>query len=200
MLKIFLIIAGVIIFAGGGYFFWQQQKPPAESPKTISVSGSVRSSDYINTKYNFSVVIPNGWKVREFPDTKDGAGLKAPDSENEDIVIAVRQMAPTEDLTYLPFREYVKVAASKEIQNHNSLATIEEIVTRSGIVGFKTTWNVQSMMNLQTGEGGKPGISLPITYFPLPEKYGNYTLQISLGSDKYLDVYKDLLISLKYKD
>jgi hypothetical protein len=92
--------------------------------------------------------------------------------------VSVGQKTLTQEV--LTFEEYAKVAAVQEIQNHNSLASIEPITLENGMVGYKTTWMVQSIVNHEAPESE----STPITYFQVP---GQETLLLRVYSGYDVD-------------
>lgn len=182
----------------GGFFGYKYLKSTNKLPRiafsfpTTSPSednGETGFKTYTNTKYGYSINYPDNWTFREFPSTKSGAGFrpmdKPDDIQYEFINISARQR--TLESREIPFDEYVKTAATHEIQNYESLASIEKVVTKSGITGYKTTWNVQSI----TGSG--MGVSRPITYFDLKDANAD-TIQVSVG-EGYDEVYNQMIVT-----
>lgn len=191
-----VIILGVVILIGlvfGAYYLRPTKVTtgPQALPTSIVSIQKEAWRTYKNSKYGYAVDYPADWTLREFPDTQTGAGFKPPDNENEVITIDAMGMV-LDDRGVIPFSEYVKTAAKNEIQNYKSLATIKEVVTSSGLTGYETTWNVASLR-------GPAYVSSPRTYFPLPEKYGQKTLQFTLDFDNYADVYHKMLDSVTYE-
>ncbi|MCL4416583.1 MAG: hypothetical protein M1365_07810, partial [Actinobacteria bacterium] len=90
-----------------------------------------------------------------------------------------------------PFEDYVKIAASKEIQGYDKLASIKKVETTEGVIGYETTWMVQSFRG-----GGGPSESLPITYFQLPNS--SFLVRFSLSKKEDLDIYEKMLTTLSF--
>lgn len=194
-----ILIVILIALAVGGYFIfnnYSQSRTKAPTPTSLDetvYTEDTRSADwktYSNTEYKYAVNYPVTWSVREFPDHKTGATFKPPGSEEE--VITIDAMGQVwDERGAIPFEEYVKTAGMQEIQGYLSLNSSEEVVTKYGLKGFKTTWNVSALT-------GEEYISQPRTYFPLPEKYGEKTLQLSLEDGNYADIHDQMLKTIKY--
>lgn len=199
-----LLIAGAVL----GYMQYrkmmQRQSAVVPSPTLPAVSSPTAAVTptgaitgwltYTNAKHSFAADYPNTWRVREFPDTANGAGFSPLTKPNEPAsesisVSAVRQIAGD---TPLSFDEYAKVAATHEIQNYTKLATIKKIVTNDGVTGYETTWMVQPLM----GQGGAASESLPITYFNLPGTVPA-TVQYVLNTKDDLAVYEAMLVRFR---
>ena len=166
---------------------------PVSSPQPTNIVSQISGwKSYVNTKYNYSVEYPSDWTFREFPDTQMGAGFRLVSDQNdlnhEHINIDFGRRA--QDLQSLPFEEYVKRGAIEEIQNFMTLASINKVVTNSGLVGYKTTWNIQSSTN------NKTYVSEPITYFDTGDVNGD-TIQISTDKS-YLDVYNKMISTFRF--
>ncbi len=140
---------------------------------------------YTNTKHNFSVQYPSDWSFREFPDSQDGADFK-----NGSISISAGQKVGNYDEN---FADYVKVAASKEIQDYGELASLKRVTTRDGVVGYETTWMVQPFLGRSSGSSE----SLPITYFELPNSKA-LLVRIVLNRDGDLATYEKMLNTIKF--
>lgn len=164
---------------------------PITSPTTV-VAPTWQT--YTNVKRAYSVNYPSDWRVREFTES-DGAAFsplsKANDPANETITVTVARRLT--DNPNLSFEDYVKIAATSEIQNYTKLASIKKIVTDDEVTGYETTWNIQPLM----GQSGGTGVSLPITYFALPNNT-TATLQISLSSSEDLATYEQMLKTVKF--
>jgi len=193
VLVLFLVIAGgVIIYLLNKNLAAKIENLPASTKPSIAPtpipSPTATWKTYSNTKYNYLIDYPGNWSFREFPDTKDGAAFNPinkpgyPD-QSESITISAGQKPGN----YLntPFEDYVKIAASQEIQNYNKLASIKKVTTAAGIVGYETTWMVQSIE------------SLPISYFELPGN-NNLLVRVSLNKKEDLDVYEKMLVTIKF--
>lgn len=183
-----IVIVILIALAVGGYFIYASSSQDRTKPTRSGQKADWKT--YSNTEYKYAVNYPATWSVREFPDPKTGATFKPPDSEEE--VITIDAMGQVwDERGAIPFEEYIKTAGMQEIQGYLSLNSSEEVVTKYGLKGFKTTWNVSSL-------AGEEYIAQPRTYFPLPEKYGNKTLQLSLEDDNYAQIYNQMLETIEY--
>jgi hypothetical protein len=149
---------------------------------------------YANEKYGFEIKYPLDWVYREYPDTKQGAGFRlksSPDDVGSEVVNISLRSRPV-NFQKVPFEDYVKEAASQEIEGFMSSASIEKVTTQSGLVGYRTTWNVSAH---QTA-----GISGLITYFDTGDKAGD-TVQITSGcgdDKKCAEVYNKMIMSFKF--
>ena len=141
-----VVILVVIMSSAVAYFIGKGAAVPTPTPITKPV---MSWKTYTNTKHNYSIAYPGDWSVREYPDTKEGAAFN-PNSkpgypDNGDAIsISVGQKIGN----YIddPFEEYVKIAASAEIQNYGELASIKKVTTTDGMVGYETTWMVQPFL------------------------------------------------------
>ncbi len=149
---------------------------------------------YTNEKWGYSVKYPSDWTYREFPSTRDGAGFRPLDKPNDVRYefIGIRLGKRALDSINIPFEEYVKRVAIEEIQNYQSLVSIEKVPTKDGLVGYKTTWNVRSL------EGGIQE-SLPITYFDYKNSSGD-TVQVSIENNDYMNIYNQILSTFKFQN
>lgn len=203
--KFFIALIAIIllvVLAGGGFIFGKYYSknnvsPTAvntksQTPVPIPTAEAAGWKTYSNSKYNYSIDYLNSWRVREFDQTKTGAAFsplnKPNDYANETINIdaGLKSM----DSLDLPFESYAKIAATKEIQGYKSLVSIKKITTTDGLIGYETTWMVQSI-----GPGGSAESS-PITYFELPNNK-NYVVRFSLGKPEDLSVYEKMLTTFK---
>ncbi len=189
ILLLAIVILGLIIIFG--YIRHGRILPSTESP------GSAGYNTYINSKYGFSVKYPSSLAVREFPDTKDGAGFRpagmAEDPVNEVIVVSVLEKSG--DLKDESLSEYARVAAVYEIQNYQKLNTYEAVKTPSGAVGYKTTWDVLPLATLDSTPSSETKVSLPITYFSLKEATSSSVVQITLNDVNYENQYTEIIDS-----
>ena len=137
---------------------------------------------YHNAKHSYSTQYPADWTVREFEGTKDGAAFTPPDTTEGEVVTIVYMERP-EQYKGDAFEDYVKIAATQEIQGHETLESIEEIETDDGVTCFMTTWMIQDTAGEY--ESG------PITYCPAGP---DATIQIALkeGSDEE-DIYEEII-------
>ncbi len=182
------LFSGVSLVVVFGYLFSGGRQ---SLPNQFQNSAILKT--YQNARYGFAVNYPDDWTFREFPDTKDGAGfrpVKSPDDPaSESITVALRTRVSAD--VSMPFAEYVKVAAAREIQGFESLASIEKITTDSGLTGYKTTWNYRGPA------GGPLKISWPITYFDAKDSKGD-TVQFSLEDVKDEAVYDDMISTFEF--
>ena len=166
---------------------------PTQTASIIPTKNPIQNwKTYSNTKYGYSINYPNIWTFREFPDINDGAGFRLSTSINDlkNEFINIDEMGRGESYQKMVFDEYVKNAGPYEIENYNSLATIEKITTNTGIIGYKVTWNF-------TDRNGKEQVSLPITYFDTKKSNGD-TVQVSLNNKNYLDDYNKMILTFKF--
>jgi|GEM_PF-5021772 len=203
-LLLFLLLASVLSAAVyGGYWYGKQQvvtpsqtaAPKAKEPTPPEADDeTVGWKSYINETYNYEVKIPPGWVYREFPGTKSGAAFRPPDLPNEINSEVIKVDAGDRPLNKqgVPFESYVREAAAQEIQGYETLYSIEETITKSGVKGYKTRWNYRFLSD-------PPRVSLPITYFDTGRKDGK-TVQVSLGNEDYMDVYDQILSTFRFLD
>ncbi|MFA6072093.1 MAG: hypothetical protein WC810_26305, partial [Janthinobacterium sp.] len=167
-----------------------------ETPSPAPIADEIADwQTYTNDKYGYEVKYPQDWIYRQFPDTKSGAGFKlqsAPDDIQYEVIDINVNGRPLNSQK-ISFQEYVKIAAVQEIQNYDSLKSIEKVTTQSGLIGYKTTWNVSSIT------GGKSSVSLPITYFDTKNSKGD-TVQISISDEKYLEIYGQMLSTFSFTE
>src|SRR5260221_1405311 len=199
-----LIILVVILLGATGLLAYQNMQLQKQitksqvntynSPVPSGTDETANWKTYTNTKHGYSIKYPNDWSFREFSSTKDGAGFYNTASGdvigNEPITINFNQR-PSNDQS-VPFSDYVKIAAIKEIQGFESLVLINLVTTNSGIVGYKTTWNYKTL-------AGEAKISLPITYFDTKLPTGE-TVQINLGDKNDEQIYNKILSTFKFTD
>jgi hypothetical protein len=158
--------------------------------KTFAVKDETASwKTYTNSTYSYSIKYPSSLSVREFPDTNNGCGFRVVNGDADVIVINYETRA-TDDFG-VPLREYVK-NAFKNIQNHESLASNQQISTDSGIIGYETTDNVQSM------HSSEMTISLPITYFPPADNNTRSFIEFSLNDQTYTDTYNKMISTFQF--
>lgn len=186
-----VIILLLIGLAGG----WYLGKGSPKNTTNLAPSPQVWKT-YTNTQHNYSIEYPADWTVRKIiPDTETGAAFqpanKPKDYQYEYITIEFGRKI-TSDAKNIPFEEYVKTAASNEIQGYGDLLSIEKVTTSSNITGYKTTWSVSP----PPGAGGGTSPSLPITYFPAPGD-GVGIIRVSLSSDSAMDTYNKMLLTFK---
>jgi hypothetical protein len=153
---------------------------------------------YTNGQFGYRIDYPVNWIFREFPGTLSGAGFRSASSTvdiaTECITIDEKQTPSNENGT--SFANYVKKAASVEIQGYEKLNSIEPITTDNGLQGYSTTW-------IHKDAEGKKKVSLPIAYFDNEknitldkntEKYK--TVQVILNSPECLVIYEEMIATL----
>lgn len=200
--KIAVVTAlGLALVAGLAIFLWNRYQatlyPAVDFDEQPTPTPEVAQAwlIYSNSKHNFTIEYPADWVLTESP-SGEGASFKPQNSQNmpgvsDDITLYVGQKTLTED--ELTFEDYAKVAAVKEIQNYNSLASFEPITLVDGTVGYKTTWMIQSIANHQDPESE----SAPITYFQAPGS-DTLLLRVSSGYDVDSAVYDWMIKSVVF--
>ncbi len=195
---ILLVLLGITAFGIGGYVLVRHSLSgnPAPSPSlAVSVPRGSDWKIYVNAKYGYSIKYPADWTFREFPDTQTGAGFRlasAPDDlGHEDIVVDAYDRAAS--LQNVSFEEYARQAAGQEIQNYQSIASFQRIVTDSGLVGYVATWNVMPL----GVASGTTNISGPIAYF---HRDGNQVAVVSVRASKTVSsaVYDAMLATFSF--
>ncbi|MFA6005668.1 MAG: PsbP-related protein [Patescibacteria group bacterium] len=203
LLMIGAIVALMMISAVMGFVVSKNLVPNSEIPQvttepspTSELKKTVTWETYTNTKYGYSIDYPSNWMFRESPDSKNGAAFNPTDKpgypdKSDSISIYAGQIVGSS--TNVTFEEYVKTAASQEIQNYGKLVSLKKVTTTEGVAGYETTWTVQAM----AGTGSGPSTSLPITYFELP---GNKTMlvRVTLDREEDLEVYEKMLSTVKF--
>jgi hypothetical protein len=205
-----LIIAVVLIGLGGGYLL----KDKIPFIKTIldkkTVTAPVTSDNiiYKNAKWGYKIEYS---KIFSFKEIFNGNGIvliptanltgdnnDALSSANDAILITVYHKSGDEITSKTPLAEYAKNAAPQEIQNYESLASIETITTKSGDVGYITTWNRSGPRFNGVELNTKHEPSDPITYFdPADEPY--YAVRIELRDAAYTKEYEEVIRSYSSK-
>jgi hypothetical protein len=158
--------------------------------QTGAPSGSWKT--YTNDKYNFEIKYPSDWTFREYPDTANGAGfrpLEKPNKINYEFV-NITFINRGADYCKIPFEDYVKVAGPSEIQNYESLNTIEKGVNNNGLEMYTITWNYADLQ-------GNKKVSSPITYFETKSELCG-DVEVFLNDNNYLDIYKGMISTFKF--
>lgn len=192
-----------LLLVGGGLLSIQKKSAPTGTQNTPvvtvpTVTSAAQWKTYTNTKYNYSIDYPSNWEVREYPETKDGAAFNPfnkpgyPDSSDAITISAGQKVGTMDD----PFKDYVKTAASGEIQNFNKIASLKKITTTDGIVGYETTWMVQPMTVMGRPPTEGESESLPITYFEAPNSK-TLLLRVYLNRKEDMNTYEKMLKTLK---
>lgn len=197
-LPITLIVGLILIGVVGGIYLVSTSSPSVTTQDTTTPPPKSESSPesewktYTNKKYGYTIDYPAFWTERSFGDSGTGLGDHTQKDDYSKEFVVVDVMNKPGNYTNVPFKEYVKQAATYEIQNYQDLKTIETVVTKSGTEGYLTTWNVMSLGS------GSVTVSNPITYFPAPKNDNSITIQVRLDDLKYLDVYKQMLTTFRY--
>lgn len=189
---LFIILVIIVVLAGVGYFTYKRLH--TQSSTTQSTIDTSNWKTYTNTKYHYSIEYPGDWTYREFPDTQTGAGFRPANQPNDlsHEYISIDRIERLSDLQALPFEEYVKKGAIEEIQNFQSLASIKQAVTDTGLIGYTTTWTVLTM----NGVPGQTHLSTPITYFDTKDANGD-TIQVD-SDNAHLDIYNKMLSTFTF--
>jgi len=193
-----LIIALVLL----GVFFFVRQKPQVTSPQPgTTPEATADTITYKNAKYGFSFKYPKKFSQKIDSEGR-GMGLipteDSIDSKEDVIYITTVHKTGDEITSKIPLSEYAKIAGPQEIQNYESLASIETITTKNGDIGYRTTWNRSGPFVNGVELSSKNEPSEPITYFDLPgDPY--YTVQIRLNNVKYLQDYEEIIRSFSSK-
>jgi len=200
-----ITIVIVLIFGSIAVYLFSKDSTPGSqdlqvtNETTPSQAPDANWQTYTNTTYHYSIQYPNDWSVREFPDSQSGAAFNPIDNpgypdKSDSILISVGQTS----ISYfnISFEEYVKTAATEEIQNYNKLASLNKITTIDGVVGYETTWMVQPISVMGRSSDSKESESLPITYFEVP---GSKTLllRVTLDREEDLGIYEEMLKTVK---
>jgi hypothetical protein len=154
----------------------------------VKSSQEMNWQTYYNEDFGYSLSYPDNLILREFPETKTGAGFRFKEEmSGECITVSVREVAKGKE--NIPFDQYVREAAIEEIQDYKRLNSIEKVTTDNGLDGYKTTWGYTFL-------GGEEEISLPITYFEGPGNVQgiNYkTIQLNLNDSSCEEIYDQML-------
>ncbi|MDD4785216.1 MAG: PsbP-related protein [Candidatus Shapirobacteria bacterium] len=198
---LFLIVTSIsiiLLFPKGQSIPQTSQINESVTPTSIATPTSNPTSNfktYINKKYGYSIKYLNNWAFREFPDLRSGAGFKLISDIDIDepyttefIVVDARGRDGNHFNTN--FDEYVKVAGTYEIEGYESLASIKKITTDTGLIGYETTW-------IYSTRKGTKATSLPITYFN-PTNSSEYTVQVSLNDENYIDDYHKIISTFTF--
>jgi len=142
---------------------------------------------YTNSNYNFQIKYPLDWTFREY---NSGAAFYPKDKPNEQGSVVVGFYKRGLDYCKIPFDDYVKIAGPSEIQNYESLNTINQGEASDGTKTYQTTWNYTDLQGV-----GK--ISLPITYFETKiELCGD--VEMLLNDNNYSDIYNKIISTFKF--
>ncbi len=193
ILLILVAIASVTVF----FLYINKGSQPAQN---ISQASLVKMKVYTNTEYGYQISYPDTLAYREFPDTNTGAGFR-PVNLPEDPqyeVITINFSEKNADMANDPLADYAAVAATIQIQNYQKLNSINPVMAQNGITGYQTTWMVSPIPILGSSEVQTPSVSLPITYFDLPNAKLPSTVQVSLSDEKYVNDYETMIKTFSY--
>lgn len=203
---IILIIAITLIVIGSGLLL--NQKVPflkttlekLYNPTSV-VTDSPDTIVYKNDKWGYQIEYSKIFSIQEL---SEGRGVlliptvNSIDNTDGAILITAYHKSGDEVTSKTPLAEYAKNAAPQEIQNYESLASIETITTKSGDIGYRTTWNRSGprMNGVELNTNDEP--SEPITYFdPLDAPY--YAVRIELRDTAYASEYEQVIRSYSSK-
>jgi hypothetical protein len=142
---------------------------------------------YTNNDYNFQIEYPSDWSAREYG---SGVALSPKNKLTQDGAINIEFLKRGVSYCKIPFADYVKIAGPSEIQNYESVNTINEGATDSGLDTYQVTWNYIDMQ-------GAGKISLPIAYFETkPELCGD--IEAFLNDNNYSDIYNNIILTFKF--
>lgn len=146
---------------------------------------------YTNNLYGYEIKYPPNWELREYPDAKTGAGFRPANKPNDpsNEFITVNDFNRASSNCAMPFADYVKIAGPQEVQNFESLNTIEK-VSDASVEAYKITWNYTDMQ-------GNKKVSLPITYFK-PTGNDCTSPQVMLNNNDYLSTYNQMIVTFKF--
>jgi len=172
---------------------------PNVQPQNIQTTGLPAQSQqtteswktYTNEKYSFEIKYPADWSFRDY---ESGAAFFPTEKLSENTTgngsLNVGFNKRGSDYCKIPFEDYVKIAGPSEIQNYESVNTINSGVNGNGIVIYEITWNY-------TDTQGKGKISLPIDYFQQsPENCGG--IEAFLNDNNYSDIYNKIISSFNF--
>lgn len=197
--QILIVILLVVVGCSAFLYFRYHSSPKSvvntESSDKLVPPTAPQFKTYTNTKYGFSIQYPETLVVREYPDTKDGAGFRPANTPEDPMneVIDIRVSEKTPDMAKDSLADFAKVAATIEIQNYQKLNSIKELKTNSGIVGYATTWDVIDSAPAGSSESAKINVSTPITYFDLTKAQEPSTVQVTLGDKNYSSDYEAMI-------
>lgn len=198
-----LVILAVVIFGGAAYLNPKNKNVIPSQTVETEVSSATPSStiEYKNLKYGYRIEYP---KTFAFSENSNKSGISlipeggTTDSMGQAIWVTVIHKSGDPSASPTPLSEYSKTAASQEIQGYDELASRTVITTKSGEVGYRTTWRRSPPPIVGQNYTGTSEPSDPITYFELPEE-PYYTVQIHLNDEAYLPEYEEIIKSFSTK-
>ncbi|MBP9719123.1 MAG: hypothetical protein KBD46_01535 [Candidatus Levybacteria bacterium] len=192
-----IFISLFLVFFIVALFLLLQTKAKNDYSLSASPTKSPEQEIYTNKQNGFRIMYPSNWTYREYEGGVGFRPLDKPDDPQYEYITLSVSPKPT-NIATLPFSEYVKVAAANEIQNYQTLSSINPFTTTDGIKGYTTTWMVQPLgppVSPSQG-GGKPTESLPISY--LPALQSQNSIEVFLNNQEYRDVYTQMLTTFAY--
>ncbi|MCX6722607.1 MAG: hypothetical protein NT094_00890 [Candidatus Staskawiczbacteria bacterium] len=207
--KKIILVTIVVIFAVILGYFWiisainnldkigknvsQIKLPELQTPGVKTPSAQTQNNQitdwktYTNTKYSFEIKYPSDWTFREYD---SGVALSPKGKITEQGSINVGFYKRSSEYCKISFDDYVKIAGPSEIQNYESVNTINGGTNQNGIEAYEITWNYNDMQ-------GHGKISLPITYFNTkPELCGD--IEAFSNDNNYSDIYDNIISSLNF--
>lgn len=142
---------------------------------------------YKNEEYGYEIKYPTDFAFREYI---SGVAFYQKDNKNESGDINVGFYKRGENYCSISFDDYVRIAGPSEIQNYESLNSIEKITNSSGTETYIASWNY---VDLQ----GNEKVSLPIAYFNAGVKACG-TIEAFLNSDSYPEVFAKMISTFKF--
>lgn len=133
----------------------------------ISSHANDEIQTYRNYDFGYSINYPSNLEAKEIKWVREKMGVTLKNKAGE---VTVQAMPAGTSYAKVPFAEYVKIAASVEIQNFNKLLSIEPFVSEYGIKGYQTYWEVVEHQDLDSGDKTETKKVGPIYYFPLKNK------------------------------
>ncbi len=191
----------VIILILVGIFFIKPALTPTTAPTTSDTTpsptdGTSAWTTYRNELYGYTISYPQKLGVQPFPDVpQSGANFG-------DNTITVDVSPKIGTPPYPSIDEYVKTAATQEIQSFEKLNSLKTITTDSGLTGYETTWIVAPPPMLNPPPNREPSVSSPITYFAVP---GNDAVvlkvwfNVSTPSQEDIDIYNQMIKSVSFE-
>lgn len=140
----------------------------------------------------FEIKYPTDWTFRQYD---SGVAFfpqnKASENTTGNGMISVGFYSRGANYCQIPFADYVKIAGPSEIQNYESLNTMDEQTNGNGLKMYKTAWNY-------TDFSGDKKVSLPITYFGSGAGKLCGSFDASLNDANYSDIYDEMLSTFNF--
>ena len=127
---------------------------------------------YKNLDFGYSIVYPEGYQAKPIKWVKGESGVEL---TRDRQTITVQALPTGTDYATMPFDQYVRIAATVDIQNFTKLIALEPFTSAYNVKGYKTFWKVIQHEDTDNGERDTTTIAGPIYYFPLerPWKRGD---------------------------